>query len=53
MKNLLSALSAKAAQSISLKKYQDSLPEFKDESNEIKDPEAKKKYKEKRRGNVG
>lgn len=46
MKNLLSALSAKAAQSISLKKYQDSLPEFKDESNEIKDPEAKKKYKE-------
>lgn len=38
-------MSAKAAQSISLKKYQDSLPEFKDESNEIKDPEAKRNIK--------
>lgn len=46
MKNLLSALSAKAAQAIIQKKYQDSLPEFEDESDKIKDPEVKKKYKE-------
>lgn len=46
MKNLLSSLSSKVAKEIIKKKYQDSLPDFKDESEKIKNLKAREKYKE-------